>query len=159
MPGNNSGRPTRTIESRHRPPGQRWILDGGLRGGGPSRSPFWRTLVESCQGLGSVTLKKTLNTHRTPSACGKRASYPDQSRSSSPPTLNIPALHPRDRIGFFCFPIKHSTHTCAPLPNPPPQEAMGGGPSGNRIFEGRYWVGSQYSKRGGGGGFIRIQRY
>jgi hypothetical protein len=27
------------------------------RGGGPGRPPFWRTLEESCKGLGSVTLK------------------------------------------------------------------------------------------------------
>ena len=64
MPANNSGRmPTQAIEPRHRPPGQRWILDGGLRGGGPGRS-FWRTPEESCKGLGSVTLK--INTQHTP---------------------------------------------------------------------------------------------
>ena len=33
LPGNNSGR-TRAIEPRYRPPGQQWILVGGLRGGG-----------------------------------------------------------------------------------------------------------------------------
>ena len=41
MPGNNSGRkPSRAIEPRHRPPGQRWILDEGLRGGSPVGRPF-----------------------------------------------------------------------------------------------------------------------
>jgi len=39
----------------------------GTTGGGSeyqSRSPFWRTPEESCQGLGSVSLKKeTLDTH------------------------------------------------------------------------------------------------
>jgi len=49
--------PTWAIEPRYRPPGQRWILDAGLRGGGPSRLPFWGTLEESCNGLGSVSLK------------------------------------------------------------------------------------------------------
>ena len=29
----------------HKAPGQRGILGGGLRGGGPGRPPFWRTLV------------------------------------------------------------------------------------------------------------------
>ena len=37
---------------------------GDYGGWGLGRSPFWRTLEESCQGLGSVTLKKTLNTHQ-----------------------------------------------------------------------------------------------
>ena len=32
-----------------RPPRLRWIPDGGLRGGGPGRPPFWRTLEESCK--------------------------------------------------------------------------------------------------------------
>ena len=40
-----------------RPPGRRWILGRGLRGGGPGRPPCWRTLKESCKGLGSVSLK------------------------------------------------------------------------------------------------------
>ena len=52
--------PTRAIEPWHWQPG---ILGGGLRGGGPGRSPFWRTLEESCKGLGSVTLK--INTQQT----------------------------------------------------------------------------------------------
>jgi hypothetical protein len=58
--GNNFNRAS--IEPRYRPPGQqwilgqRWIVDGGLRGGGPGRSPFWRTPKESCKGLGSVSL-------------------------------------------------------------------------------------------------------
>jgi hypothetical protein len=65
MSGNNSGRSraTRAIEPRHRPPGQRWILDQVLRGGVPGRPPFWRTLKESYKGLGSVTLK--INTQHT----------------------------------------------------------------------------------------------
>jgi len=48
--------PIRAIVPQHRPPGQRWILGGGLRVGGPGR-PFWRTPA--------VTLKintGTLNT-------------------------------------------------------------------------------------------------
>jgi hypothetical protein len=40
--------PTRAIEPQHRPPGQRWILEGGLRVGGPGKPPFWRTLEEFC---------------------------------------------------------------------------------------------------------------
>jgi len=39
-------------------------LDGGLREGGPSRSPVWRTPKESCKGLGSVTSKTKHSTHR-----------------------------------------------------------------------------------------------
>jgi hypothetical protein len=35
-------------------------------GGGPSRPPFWRTLKESCKGLGSVSLK--INTQHTQAA-------------------------------------------------------------------------------------------
>ena len=60
MPGNNSGR---------RQPGNSavpstvgrlgvdgfWIRDYG--GGDPGRPPCWRTLKESCKGLGSVSLK------------------------------------------------------------------------------------------------------
>jgi hypothetical protein len=43
-----------------------WILDEGLRGGGPSRSPFWRTPEDSCKGLGSVSFKiNTQHTHRS----------------------------------------------------------------------------------------------
>ena len=34
-----------------------------ITGGGPGRPPFWRTLEESCKGLGSVTLK--INTQHT----------------------------------------------------------------------------------------------
>ena len=54
-------------------PGQRWILEAGLRVGGPGTPPFWRA-EGALYGteLGSVTFK---------------------------------------RISFFCFPIKHSTHT------------------------------------------------
>ena len=37
---------------------RRWILGGGLRGGGPGRPPCWRTLKESCKGLGSVCKNK-----------------------------------------------------------------------------------------------------
>ena len=53
----------RDTEPRYRPPGQRWILDGGLRGGVPGRPPFWRTPEESCTGLGSVSFK--INTQHT----------------------------------------------------------------------------------------------
>jgi hypothetical protein len=35
----------------------------GTTGRGPSRPPFWRTLKESCKGLGSVSLK--INTQHT----------------------------------------------------------------------------------------------
>ena len=54
-------------ETTGRPgPGQRWILDRGLREGGPSTPPFWHTPEESCKGLGSVTLKyKHSTTNRT----------------------------------------------------------------------------------------------
>jgi hypothetical protein len=37
---------TVTKESQHRPPGQRWILEEGLRAGGPGTPPFWRTWNE-----------------------------------------------------------------------------------------------------------------
>ena len=44
-------------------PGQRWILEGGLRVGGPGTPPSWRTREELCTvllvtELGSVTLKE-----------------------------------------------------------------------------------------------------
>jgi hypothetical protein len=39
-----------------------WVGDYG--GGGPCRPPFWRTLEESCKGLGSVV--KTNNQHTHP---------------------------------------------------------------------------------------------
>jgi hypothetical protein len=41
------------------------VTDGGLRGGGPGRPPCWRTLKESCKGLGSVSLKIN-NQHTQP---------------------------------------------------------------------------------------------
>ena len=61
-PGNNSGRrqPGFTCcAGSGRPPGRRWILDGGLRVGGPGRPPCLRKLEESrdlTEGLGSVSL-------------------------------------------------------------------------------------------------------
>ena len=69
-PGNNSGRRQTGFTccaANGRPPGRRWILDQGLRVGGPGRPPCWRTLKESCwrtlkesrnltEGLGSVSL-------------------------------------------------------------------------------------------------------
>jgi hypothetical protein len=60
MPGNDSGlSKTRAIE----PPGQRGILGGGLRGGGPGRPPFWRTPIKPRKGLGPVPLEiKTRHT-------------------------------------------------------------------------------------------------
>jgi hypothetical protein len=59
--------PTRAIEPQHRPPGQQWILGEGLRGGGPSRPPFWRTPKESCKGLvSSVTFRNKQSTHTWP---------------------------------------------------------------------------------------------
>jgi hypothetical protein len=39
------------------------ILGRGLRVGGPGKPPFWRTLEESCKGLGPVTFK--INTQHT----------------------------------------------------------------------------------------------
>jgi len=64
MPGNDSGlSKTRAIE----PPGQRGILGGGLRGGGPGRPPFWRTPIKPRKGLGPVPLEiNTLDTHYGP---------------------------------------------------------------------------------------------
>ena len=39
----------------------------GTTGGGPGKPPCWRTLEESCKGLGSVSLKKKkANTHTVP---------------------------------------------------------------------------------------------
>jgi hypothetical protein len=43
-----------SLSPRHRQPGQRGILDRGLRWGGPARPPFWRTLVSPVR----VTLQK-----------------------------------------------------------------------------------------------------
>jgi hypothetical protein len=83
----------RAIEPQHRPPGQRWILGQGLRvGPGPGRPHFWRTLEESCEGLGSVTLK--INTQHT---LGGRRRIERQScllvlnsASSTPPCIRQP---------------------------------------------------------------------
>ena len=71
MPGNNSGR---------RQPGNSavpstvgrlgvdgfWIRDYG---GGPGKPPCWRTLEESCKGLGSVSLK--INNQHTHWECAE----------------------------------------------------------------------------------------
>ena len=73
MPGNNSGR---------RQPGNSavpstvgrlgvdgfWVGDYG--GGGPGRPPCWRTLEESCKGLGSVSLKINNQHTHTPRVAG-----------------------------------------------------------------------------------------
>ena len=78
MPGNNLGR---------RQPGNSavpstvghlgvngfWVGDY-VRGGGPGRPPCWRTLEESCKGLGSVSLQNKQPTH-TGGAC-----YPESDR-------------------------------------------------------------------------------
>ena len=42
-----------------------WVGDYG--GGGPGRPPCWRTLKESCKGLGSVSLK--INNQHTQESC------------------------------------------------------------------------------------------
>jgi hypothetical protein len=55
--------PYRDCAVNGRTPGRRWILGRGLRGGGPGRPPCWRTLKESCKGLGSVSLKNKQPTH------------------------------------------------------------------------------------------------
>ena len=61
---NNNNRNTHNLDSASvtgkyslgiRAPGQRWILDAGLRWGGPGRPPFWRTPKEFHKGIGSVT--------------------------------------------------------------------------------------------------------
>jgi len=64
MPGNNSGLSQRAIESRYGPPGQRWILDEGIRGGVPARPgnlPFWRTPET---GQTAVMLHPLVNNHQ-----------------------------------------------------------------------------------------------
>jgi len=69
MPGDNSGRkPTRAIEPRYMGSNGFWVEDYG--GGCPSRPPFWRTLEESCSGLGSVTFKNKQSTHTVTHAGG-----------------------------------------------------------------------------------------
>jgi hypothetical protein len=60
MPGNNSGRSQPGNSAVPSTVGRVgvdgfWIGDYG--GGGPGRPPCWRTLEESCKGLGSVSLK------------------------------------------------------------------------------------------------------
>jgi hypothetical protein len=60
MPGNNSGRRqpgNSAVPSTVGRPGVDgfWVRDYG--GGGPGKPPCWRTLKESCKGLGSVSLK------------------------------------------------------------------------------------------------------
>ena len=64
---------TVTCAVHGRTPGRRWILDGGLRGGGPGRSPCWRTLKESCKGLGSVSLKINNQHTHTKTTLGSRS--------------------------------------------------------------------------------------
>ena len=44
-----------------------WVGDYG--GGGPGRPPCWRTLEESCKGLGSVSLKNKQQQHTQPGPC------------------------------------------------------------------------------------------
>jgi len=60
MTGNNSGRRQPGNSSVPSTVGRLgvngfWVRDYG--GGGPGRPPCWRTLEESCKGLGSVSLK------------------------------------------------------------------------------------------------------
>ena len=62
MPGNNSGRRqpgNSAVPSTVGRPGVDgfWVRDYG--GGGPGKPPCWRTLEESCKGLGSVNNQHT----------------------------------------------------------------------------------------------------
>ena len=60
----------------HKGPGRRGILLGGLRGGGPGRPPFWRTLISPTERWGWTPVNLKINTRhteavRTPAGPGK----------------------------------------------------------------------------------------
>ena len=95
--------PTRAIEPQHRLPVQRWILGGGLRGGGPGRPPFWRTLKESSTGLGLVTLK--INTQHTGTGPPPRLPLPTHSFIIGPAGINA---HTTRRLGAPPSPLLRS---------------------------------------------------
>jgi hypothetical protein len=66
MPGNNSGRRQSGNSAVPYTVGRPdvdgfWMGDYG--GGGPGKPPCWRTLKESCKGLGSVSLKINHQNH------------------------------------------------------------------------------------------------
>jgi len=76
MPGNNSGLSQRAIESRYGPPGQRWILDEGIRGGVPARPgnlPFWRTPETESNGYVASVI---VNNHQGRSKPENRIGHP-----------------------------------------------------------------------------------
>ena len=49
----------------HKAPGQRGILGRGLRGGGPGRPPFWRTLISPTERWGRTPVSLKINTRHT----------------------------------------------------------------------------------------------
>ena len=49
----------------HKAPGQRGILERGLRGGGPGRPPFWRTLISPTERWGRTPVSLKINTRHT----------------------------------------------------------------------------------------------
>jgi hypothetical protein len=53
------------MRALHKAPGRRGILERGLRGGGPGRPPFWRTLISPTERWGwtPVSLKNKHSTH------------------------------------------------------------------------------------------------
>ncbi len=76
-----------------------WMGDYG--GGGPGRPPCWRTLEESCKGLGSVSLK--INNQHTPvTVCVFKLVPPPLTRIHTPTLTRVTGqwaeLQPRDGV-------------------------------------------------------------
>ena len=53
------------VRALHKAPGRRGILEGGLRGGGPGRPPFWRTLISPTERWGRTPVSLKINTRHT----------------------------------------------------------------------------------------------
>ena len=70
-------RPGPGMRALHKVPGRRGILGRGLRGGGPGRPPFWRTLISPAERWGwtPVSLKNKHSTH-TPAGVDTRTRSP-----------------------------------------------------------------------------------
>ena len=57
------------MRALHKAPGRRGILGRGLRGGGPGRPPFWRTLISPTERWGWTPVSLKINTRHTHRVC------------------------------------------------------------------------------------------
>ena len=110
MPGNNSGRRQPSNSAVPSTVGRLgvdgfWVGDYG--GGGPGRPPCWRTLKESCKGLGSVSLKiNNQHTHYRDAGSGI-------STAAGMPVPRTLVVSHRPPLSSCSARAQHSTRSCS----------------------------------------------